>query len=359
MKIFYVKGQYDFCYFYRGLLPAVYSGQGSMPFGSEPNIDHLLEADVIVFQRPSDKKSLDLAKLLKQKGKKIIFENDDTYSINRGIMLDRLENNRQRALAIEISNNILEFLLLADGVIASTPLLAKEYAETNPNVCVLKNCIDPMDVYPNKKNETGKFRIGFIGSVTTNDDYIHIKDQIKQLDDRGDVTIVVLGIKYKDGSIISFMQEDYEFWNSLKNIEWHPYCHVTEYMIKVADLALDLAIIPRNDSYFNRCKSNVKFLEMSLLKIPVLAQGFTDGQSPYQQDEDYLTIVVDNKDWYNKIINIKNDYKTYSNLAEKAHNYVLSEYNIATYCYEWTKQIEQLCKYPKTSSQKKTTKEQD
>jgi hypothetical protein len=170
---------------------------------------------------------------------------------------------------------------------------------------------------------------------------------------------VVLGIKYKDGSIISFMQEDYEFWNSLKNIEWHPYCHVTEYMIKVADLALDLAIIPRNDSYFNRCKSNVKFLEMSLLKIPVLAQGFTDGQSPYQQDEDYLTIVVDNKDWYNKIIKIKNDYKTYSNLAEKAHNYVLSEYNIATYCYEWTKNIEQLCKYPKTSSQKKTTKEQD
>ena len=345
MKIFYVRGDYDFCYYYRGYLPGVYSNQSVMPFGTEPNLSLLMEADVIVFQRPSNKKMLDMAKLLKANGKKIIFENDDTYSINRGIMLDRLESDRQRAIAIELSNNILEFLLLADGVIASTPILAKEYAETNPNVVVLKNCIDPDDEYPNKKNTTGKFRVGFIGSVTTNDDYIHIKDQIRQLDDRGDITIVVLGVKFKDGSVVSFMQEDYEFWNSLKNVEWHPYCHVSEFMFTLSNLALDLAIIPRKDNYFNRCKSNLKFLEMSLLKIPVLAQGFYDGQSPYQGDvEPYLTIVKDNSDWYNSIIIIKDDYKTYSKLAKKAHDFVLKEYNIVTYADEWNKQIKNLCK---------------
>lgn len=321
-----------------------------MPFGSEPNEDQLLDADVVVFQRPSDRKYLELARLLKSKGKKIIFENDDTYAINRGIMLERLENDSQRAIAIKIANNILEFLLLADGVIASTPILAEEYAETNKNVCVLKNCIDPDDEFDCKKNDTGKFRIGFIGSVTTNDDYIHIKDQIRQLDERGDITIVVLGIKYQDGTIISFMKEDYEFWNSLKNVEWHPYCHVTEYMHNLSQLALDLAIIPRKDSYFNRCKSNLKFLEMALLKIPVLAQGFPDGQSPYQGDvEPYLTIVQDNRDWYNKIVEIKDNYKTYTKLAKKAYNFVLKNYNIHTYADEWTDNIEKLCKYQQKS----------
>jgi len=118
----------------------------------------------------------------------------------------------------------------------------------------------------------------------------------------------------------------------------------------ITDLALDLAIIPRNDSYFNRCKSNLKFLEMSLLKIPVLAQGFSDGLSPYKGDvEPYLTLVMNNSEWYNYIINIKDDYQTYSKLAEKAHDYVLKEYNIVTYANEWTKQIEQLCKSTKKS----------
>lgn len=345
MKIFYVKGAYDFCYYYRGYLPGVYSGQYTMPYGSEPNTAQVLESDVVVFQRPSEDRLIKLARLLKENGKKVIFENDDTYAINKGIMLDRLENDQQRAKAKEISKNINTFLELADGVIASTPILAKEYAEINPNVCVLKNCIDPNDEFPKKPNTTGKFRIGFIGSVTTNDDYVHIKDQIKKLDERGDVTIVVLGVKFKDGSYISFMHEDYVFWNSLKNVEWHPYVHVTEFMSTLANLSLDLAIIPRVDSYFNRCKSNLKFLEMSLLRIPVLAQGFSDGLSPYQGDvENYLTIVLDNSKWYDKIIEIKDDYKRYANLADKAHDFVLKEYNIEFYATEWTNKIKQLCK---------------
>jgi len=344
MKIFYVKGDYDFCYYYRGYLPGVYSGQMTMPYNSEPNVDQLLEADVVVFQRPSDKKYLDLAKLLKRAGKKIIFENDDTYAINRGIMLDRLENDRQREVAIGLSLNLTQFLGLADGVIASTPILAKEYAEVNSNVCVLKNCIDPDDAFPCAENTTGKFRVGFIGSVSTNDDYIHIKEEIRKMDDAG-ITIVVLGVKYKDGKILSFMQEDYEFWNSLKNIEWHPYCHVSEYMMTLADLALDLAIIPRKDNYFNRCKSNLKFLEMALLKIPTLAQGFISGDSPYQgEDEKYLTIVINNSDWYNKVIGIKNNYSKYKAQAEKAHEYVLENYNIQKYATRWTKAIKKLCK---------------
>ena len=344
-----MSGQYSFCYYVRGYLPGVYSNQYVMPFGSEPDVNKLLEADVIVFQRPSEQKQLDLARLLKAKGKKIIFENDDTYLIGKGIDPTRLENDRQRELAKKMSNTIDEFLKLSDGAIASTPILAEEYGRLQPNVCVLKNCIDPDDEFPCKENTTEKFRVGFIGSVTTNDDYLHIKDQIKQLDERGDVTIVVFGVKHKGGEVISFMMDDYMFWNSLKNIEWQPYVHVSEYMQTIADLSIDLAIIPRKENYFNQCKSNLKFLEMSLLKIPVLAQGFSDDTSPYQQDSDYLTIVKDNTRWYNYIIEIKDNYKTYKQLAENAHDYVLKEYNIHTFANEWTNNIEKLCEYQATS----------
>lgn len=344
MKIFYLQGDYPFCYYYRGYMPGIYSNQTVVSEflradGDVSNAkltEKALASDIICFQRPSSLPSLALARLLKARGKKIVFDNDDSYS---GVPLARLGSEKRVEIAKQINKNLNEFVKLADGVTVSTQILAEEYAKLNPNVIVLKNCIDPLDEFPCKKNTTGKFRVGFIGSVTSNDDYYHIKDQIKKLDERNDITLVVLGVKFSDGKIMPSMQEDFDFWNSLRNVEWHPVVHVTEYYMTVANLALDLAIIPRKDHYFNKCKSNLKFLDMSLLHIPVLAQGFSDGLSPYEADKDYMTIVRDDNTWYDKVIQIKDDYVTYSNLAHLAYEYILREYNINNYAKVWNEEI--------------------
>lgn len=353
MNILFLNGDYPFCYYYRGFLPGVYSNQMVVKdfltmLDKTPQdkiVEQCKKADVIVFQRPNTKRTLDLMLLLKKMGKKVIFENDDSYLINKSIDLSKLENDKQRQIAKDFSFYTNETLKIADGVIASTEILAKEYSEVNKNVTVLKNCIDPLDSFKCKENKTGKFRIGLIGSVTTNEDYEHIKKDLKELDKRDDITIVVMGVKYKDGTYMPIMKEDYDFWNSLNNVEWHPYTHITEYMYKLSQLALDLAIIPRKENYFNTCKSNLKFLEMSLLEIPTLAQAFKDKNSPYQGlDEPYLTL-ADN--WYENIIRIKDNYKEYKQKAIKAKEYVLENYNIKSYAQEWVKEIEKLCKFHK------------
>ena len=355
MKIYFIQGDYNFCYYYRGYLPGVYSNnyvvedflQGYTSLSGEEMKEKAMKCDVICFQRPSGKEVLKLAKILKKAGKYIIFDNDDTYS---GVPLHRLENEKQVQVAKEINARLNEFCAFADGVTTTTQVLADEYSKINPNVAILKNCIDPIDEFTCKKNTTGKFRVGFIGSVTSNDDYFHIKEQIRQLDARDDITIVILGVKNQKGKLMaSKMKEDYDFWVTLKNIEWHNAVNVTEYMHTVSQLALDLAIIPRKDHYFNKCKSNLKFLEMSLLHIPVLAQSFPDGLSPYEPDKEYCTLVSDDSTWYSTIINIKDNYAHYKDLANKAHDYVLKEYNITTYAQEWVKQIEKLCKYQQNS----------
>lgn len=351
MRILYINGEYPFCYYYRGYLPGLYSDQMVVTSFMRrdmrtdgPEMTRMAEsADVLVFQRPTKREQIELAAHYKRLGKKIIFENDDTY---KGIPLERLNSDKAVEIAKDMQSNIEAFLRLSDGVIASTDTLAREYAELNPNVAVLKNCIDPMDEFPRKPNETGMYRVGIIGSVTTNDDYEHIKADLKALDERGDVTIVVMGVKHKDGKVLPSMEEDAAFWNSLKNVEWHPYCHVTEYMKKVSDLALDLAIIPRKDHYFNECKSNLKFLEMSLLGIPVLAQSFPSGKSPYQgEDEPYLWLAgYDEGEWYQKIVAMLESPKEMNERAQKAKKYVLQNYNIETYASEWTNTIQRLCK---------------
>jgi len=348
MKILFINGQYPFCYYYRGYLPGVYSGNGVVTdfirSGSQLSQGELYskaeKSDVLVFQRPTEQKMFDFAILMKKKGKKIIFENDDSYST---IPMDKLENDAQRAIAKKLNSSLNNFAKFADGVIASTPILADEYSKLNSNVVVLKNTIDPLDRIPCRKNDTGKFRIGLIGSVTSNEDYDHIKEDLRRLDATNEYTIVVMGVKFKDGTHLSISQPDYDFWSSLKNVEMHPYCKITEYIHTVSKLALDLAIIPRKDMYFNYCKSNLKFLEMSLLKIPVVAQGFQNGLSPYQGvDEQYMTVIQDN--WHDTIVDVKEKYASYKEKAETAHEYVLKNYNIAEYYKEWVNKIEQLCK---------------
>ena len=351
MRIFFLQGAFPFCYYYRGYLPAVYSNniavsdffRKDMDVSNTAFVAKAMEADIICFQRPTSKASYDLAKLLRLKGKKIVMDNDDSYS---GIPLARLGSEKQVEIAKELNKNLEEFGRMADGITVSTQFLADEYRKLNPNVVVLKNCIDPIDAQKCKVNDKGKFRIGLVGSVTTNDDYIHIKDQLKQLSERDDCTIVIMGLKMDNGKLITkSFQEDADFWATLKNLEWHATCHVTEYMGLVANLALDLAIIPRKEHDFNRAKSNLKFLEMSLLEIPVLAQGFSDGTSPYQGiDEPYLTIVGSDENWYDKIISIKDNYEEYKEKAKKAKAWVLENYNIKKEAMKWSEAIINLVK---------------
>lgn len=349
MKVFFIPGAYDGCYYYRGYIPGVHMGATvchdfvNKRFDGEKMFKQAMDADVIVIQRPNEPNRVALAEALKAKGKVIIFENDDTYLPEKGIPLNMLASDRQRDIAKMMNEYLYRVIKIADGVIASTKSLAREYVGLNKNIHVVENAIDPLDEFPTKENTTGKFRVAFVGSVSTNEDYTHIKEQIKRLDDRGDVTIVVFGVKQPSGEVLGAYNSDYSFWNSLKNVEWQPFVAVDQYYMTLAGLAVDLAIIPRKYGYFNQCKSNLKFLEMSLLGIPVLAQGFKDGTSPYQGlDEKYMSIVIDNDTWYDKVIEIKDNHATYLDLARKAKEYVLKNYNINDQAKKWSVAIKQI-----------------
>ena len=345
MRIFFVPGAYDGCYYYRGYLPAIYGEMSCVLDFAGQDIDpeairkEVIQSDVVVFQRPNDATRVELMEKLKQAGKFVVFENDDTYLPDKGVPLNMLGSDKARDIAITLSKNIERALRTADLVIASTDTLANEYREmTDTPVVVRKNTIDPLDEWP-RRTAGGKFRIGFIGSVASNTDYHHIKDLIRTLANRDDTTIVVLG--NKPGS--AGFEEDDSFWGSLSNVEWHEFVPATRYHKKLSDMMLDVALIPRADNYFNRCKSNIKFLECSLQRIPVIAQGFTTSDSPYQgrKDKKHMQIAHNQDQWAIAIENVRRDPQKYATLADKAHDYVLEHYNIETYAKDWKNIITQ------------------
>jgi len=265
----------------------------------------VLEADVVVFHRPNDDRCLKIADNLRKQGKKIVFENDDTYK--------HLDNLKLKEILGKLDGVIDRFIKEADMVTCSTEMLAEEYRKLNPNVVVLPNCVDPDDWPDIERNETDKIRIGIVGSVGLNNDCDGFQEQLKELSDRDDVQLVLFSLPRKDASTVKvqgYYQKEYKYWEDL-DVEWQPFVGIEEYREMLNDLKLDIMVIPRNNDYFNKCKSNLKFLEASMLEIPVIAQGFPEGDSPYQvdpEDSKHMIVITDNKDWMpaiNKLIDDK------------------------------------------------------
>jgi len=129
------------------------------------------------------------------------------------------------------------------------------------------------------------------------------------------------------------------------NIEWQPFVMMADYFDTLNELRLDLMVIPRKDDYFNRCKSNLKFLEASMLEIPCVAQGFTDGKSPYQidpEDAKYMTIVTDNSKWLETIDELIKNKEKRRAMGKRAKEYVMSKYQIKDNIGRWEETYKKL-----------------
>lgn len=342
MKVYFCNSLLDSCWYVRCLVPmGVIGADGdktslrSAPIEPEQRSQAVLDADVVVFHRPNDDRSLKIAKILRKQGKKIVMDNDDTYK--------NVDGKKWVEILKKVDFHLDEFGKFADLITCSTEFLAQEYRKLNNNVVVLPNCIDPEAWDEPIKNDTDKVRIGFVGSVTTSNDYASIKDILPILSARSDVQLVVFGLPVQNDTTKLVVQEryaeEYAFWHSL-NIEWHPLVNMKDYIDTLTSLKLDMMVIPRKDDYFNRAKSNLKFLEASMLEIPVIAQGFSDNLSPYQvnpKDSEHMVIITDNKDWLSAIETMINDKDGRERMGKEAHDYVLENYDINKKGDLWTK----------------------
>lgn len=332
---YFISNRYDGCWYYRCYLPMYYNGFSGDKESWGADKDRakdsalVLKADTVIFQRPDEESKLHAAVLLQRAGKKIVFENDDTYK----------DDNPMKLKGVENRSDILDaFVRMADMVTTTTEFLADEYRKLNKNVVVLKNCIDPRD-WPHKVvNDTDKVRIGIFGSATLNGDCEPILRLLESFKNRDDIQLVIFGLPDKTASkeIKELYKDDIKFWDNL-DVEWHPFSSMKDYFKTLASLKLDIALVPRKDNYFNRCKSNLKFLEASMLEIPVVAQGFNDGLSPYQgaDDKDFMFIAKTDEDWSVMTERLIQDKDFRVILGQEAKKYVLKNYNIKDNFKNW------------------------
>lgn len=357
MKVYYIGGKYMGCNYVRILLPMYHNGWkgnfDSLESECKPievMAREALEADVVVFHRAETTSHHRVAMLLKKAGKKIVFDNDDTFKFDEYhpfFEMDRKNFERNKKMKNNVINN---FILNADLITCSTDFLQKEYQEINPNVHVLPNYVDPMDWDEPLRNTGDKVRIGVVGSVAYSHDFGIIEDVIKKLSKNQNIQLVLFGLnnfKKKEGNKIEkkILRKEYSFWENLKNIEHVPWVPMHQYFKMLNELRLDLMIIPRRENNFNRAKSNVKFLEAAMCEIPVIASSFKAKNSPYDADIDGTNglLVSKHKDWYPTIMSLVNDKKKRRAMGKKAKKYVLTHYNIEQHAHKWAEVYKTLC----------------
>ena len=149
----------------------------------------------------------------------------------------------------------------ADGLIVSTKPLAEAYKKYNKNIHVIPNAIDfsLVNKFYKPPHNGKKVVIGWCGGSSHKLDLEVIKKPlIKFLNANPHVEFQVMGMD------LEWEKEIPQF----KHVDW---VSMDQYYQKYYALGWDIGLAPLFDSEYNRCKSNLRYLELSAQKVPIIA----------------------------------------------------------------------------------------
>lgn len=214
----------------------------------------------IWFFKPVDNTGMneDIERARKFTGAKLVIDIDDEpFDIN--------PTHPMFKELTEKSPRVKVMLGLADHIVVSTPELKESLKAFRKPITVIPNAIDPkIWKVKKKKRDDGKIRIGWIGSASHFSDTQVVNEAFDEiLKKYPQVELHLCGFAQNASS-----RGDREFHHKGTN-------GYKEYPQFLADLDLDIAVAPLIDSKFNRCKSNIKWMEHAMLETPMVLSDIT------------------------------------------------------------------------------------
>lgn len=260
-------------------------------------------------------------------GKKVILDCDDNYLdvAESHPLHDKLKaTKRDRAF-------ISTGLSFADVVTVSTEPLKQRLQEhfktvygMEKEIVVIPNFNDIHDWNFKRKKQKGKIVIGYAGSNSHQDDLAMVMPHIHEvMKKHKNVYLEVVGSVDKEGLKI-FESFDKEVMSRCDL--WPGTWTFKEYPAFLASRGWDIAIAPLVDSKFTRCKSHIKFLEMSSLKIPIVASRVypyfmeLKGREVVKHEENGF--LCKPKEWVKALEQLILNENLRKKLGENAYNFV-------------------------------------
>lgn len=236
--------------------------------------------DVMVLQRAFQPHALDLIEAVKSRGGMTVYDSDDDYWTLHP------ENPVFQFWTAERLAGLAGVIKAVDVVTTTTPELAETFTPMNRNVRVLPNML-PDEHWPATPKQTPadgeRLVIGWAGSASHKPDVRMIGPALAQiLDEFPHVDLELVGARP-------------EWVPPHPRITFPEFVPVDEYANIIA--RFDIGLAPLVDNKFNRCKSDLKFLEYSIFGIPsVVSRVLPYSQSVAHGENGYLA--VNTKDWF-------------------------------------------------------------
>jgi glycosyltransferase involved in cell wall biosynthesis len=225
----------------------------------------LEEADVVLVQRGFPRSATaPICERIFASGKPVIYETDDA--------LQCLPAHQNKPIyADDVGPAIEKFAKRVDLVTVSTPTLAALFRESARRVMVLPNCLSADlwtdDLCVSDKADPSRVRIGFVGSANHDRDFATILPLLKDTLE-----------KYPNAEVVSIGGVSGDLMGQPRFSVVPPDYDYAQHPRRLAQARIDIALAPLTPSRFNRCKSNIKFLEFGFLGVP----GIFADLEPYR-----------------------------------------------------------------------------
>ncbi len=295
--------------------------------GEEISSEPISLADLVVIQRDFPRHSSAYEEIIARahnEGKPVVYEIDDLLLELPKDHPDKLDHYYTNALF-----PMVQAIVEADAVTASTPQLCTYLRSFNPNTWLLPNYLnDRVWAFRNPPEDAGHFPVvvGYMGTYT-------------HLPDLEWVVLPLKSILHRYGDKVVF-----RLWggkppadlSDYPNVEWTPLRleNYTEFATYFSKQECDLVIAPLRDNLFNRCKSPLKFLEYGALCLP----GVFSRVVPYESIVDhgkngFLASTLD--EWEEYLVELIESSSLRHQVGIEAQRTVRKNWLLSQHAQEW------------------------
>ena len=259
-------------------------------------------------------------RLAKGNHKTVLFDIDDLVIDDKYTNLIKYVqamSPQDKALYDDGVARMQRVLRMCDAAITTTERLGRELRSYVPDVFVNRNTASEqmlalsLEAIEHKQPAADAVKIGyFSGSITHNDDILMILPVlVRVLQENPHVQLVFAGeidippeLKPFEGRVIF---EPFEDWQKLPD--------------KIA--GVDINIAPLENTIFNEAKSENKWVEAALVKVPTVASK-VGAMAKMIRDGETGILCTTNEDWYDALTALVQDKAERVRLAENAFRFV-------------------------------------
>jgi glycosyltransferase involved in cell wall biosynthesis len=282
-----------------------------------PSVSDLFDYDVVVLQQARGVGWLKLIRELQDAGVRVLYEIDDYIQSARKTKGHELKDLFDADLVARMEM----VMRVTDGIICSTPYIARRYRKFNPRTWTCRNGID-LKRYDWPRPPRQGVTLGWAGGVGHSESLSRWEPAVRAvMRARPQTRFVSVGYRFGDVLAEEFGPERALAVRSAQ-IEVYP-----------ASMTLfDIAIAPSAENNLFRGKSDLRWLEASALKLPLVAHP-----DVYPEIEDGVTGMHARTpaDVEQALLRLVDDAALRERIGQAAYDRVARERSITVVADEW------------------------